>query len=132
MAIVFLVARILLGLMFTVLGLNGFLHFLPTPHLDPLVAEFFTVLSQSHYYVFIFAVQLIAGLLLLTGQFVPLALVLLGAVLANIWTFHITMQPAGFPMPLLATVLWVIVAWPLRATFAPIFARRPLPERSSR
>jgi hypothetical protein len=42
------------------------------------------------------------------------------------------MQPAGFPMPLLATVLWVIVAWPLRATFAPIFARRPLPERSSR
>lgn len=123
MTIVFLVARILLGLTFTVFGLNGFLHFIPSPHMEGLVAEFQTTLLQSHYYVLIFGVQLLAGLLLLTNQYVPLALVLLGAVLANILTFHITMQPAGLPMALFATLLWVLTAWPLRAKFAPIFAR---------
>jgi hypothetical protein len=110
--------------MFTVLGLNGFLHFIPAPHMEGLVGEFLTTLVQSHFYVLIFGTQLLAGVLLLTNQYVPFAIVLLGAVLANILTFHITMQPAGLPMALFATLLWVLTAWPLRATFAPIFARK--------
>ena len=118
------IARILLGLTFTIFGLNGFLHFIPAPPLSGDVLQFFTVLVVSHYYVMIFGVQLICGILLLTDQYVPLAIVVLGAVIANILTFHASMQPAGFPMATLALVLWFLTAWPIRAQFAPLFARK--------
>ncbi len=126
MKIVSMVARILLGLMFTIFGLNGFFHFIPQPPMSPdsLVVQFTTILFTSHFYVLIFGAQLICGLLLLTDQYVPLAVVVLGAVFANIFTFHFTMQPAGLPMPIFALILWFLTAWPIRAQFAPLFARK--------
>jgi hypothetical protein len=125
MKIVSMVARILLGLMFTVFGLNGFFHFIPSPAFQPgLLLDFFTAIVGSGFYVLIFGVQLICGLLLLSNQYVPLAIVVLGAVLANILTFHATMQPAGFPPALFATLLWFLTAWPIRAQFAPLFVRK--------
>lgn len=124
MKLVSTLSRLLLGLIFTVFGLNGFLHFLPTPPVDGLVLQFLTVLFASHFYVLIFGVQLICGVLLLTNQYVPLALVTLAAVLANILTFHITMQPQGLPPALVALVLWILTALPLRDHFAPLLARR--------
>jgi putative oxidoreductase len=124
MKIVSMIARILLGVMFTVFGLNGFLHFIPSPAFPPgLLLDFFTAIVGSGFYVMIFGVQLICGLLLLTNQYVPLAIVALGAVLANILTFHATMNPQGFPPAIVATILWFLTAWPIRAQFAPIFVR---------
>lgn len=124
MKIAALIARILLGLMFTVFGLNGFLHFLPmTPPPGP-AGDFLGLLFTSHYAVFVYAVQLIAGVLLLINQFVPLALTLLAPVIFNIIVFHLTMQPAGLPPGLLAAILWCIVAYRLRSHFAPLLAQR--------
>ena len=80
MRIVEIVARYLLGIIFTVFGLNGFLNFIhQPPPPNPLASQFFIAISASHFSVFFFAVQLIGGLLLLSGYFVPLALVLLAA-----------------------------------------------------
>ncbi len=125
MKIVSTVARILLGIMFTVFGLNGFLHFIPSPAFPPgYLLDFFTAIVGSGFYVMVFGVQLICGLLLLTNQYVPLAIVALAAVLANILTFHATMNPQGFPPAILAVILWFLTAWPIRAQFAPIFARK--------
>lgn len=126
MKIVSTVARYLLGLMFTVFGLNGFFHFIPAPMPPPgMLHDFVTILFASGFYVLIFGVQLIGGILLLANQYVPLAIVALAAVLANIFTFHITLQPAGLvPMPIIALILWFLTAWPIRAQFAPIFARQ--------
>ncbi|HEY5341911.1 MAG TPA: hypothetical protein VIK27_12855 [Candidatus Aquilonibacter sp.] len=117
------IARILLGVIFTIFGLNGFLHFIPSPPLNGDVLQFLTVIVASHFYVLIFGVQLICGVLLLVNQYVPLALVTLAAVLANILTFHITMQPQGIPPALIAVVLWILTALPLRAQFAPLLVR---------
>jgi len=125
MKIISTVARILLGVTFTVFGLNGFLHFIPSPAFPPgYLMDFFTAITGSGFYVLIFGVQLICGLLLLANQYVPLVIVVLGAVLANILTFHATMNPQGFPPAIIALILWVLVAWPIRAQFAPIFARK--------
>ncbi len=125
MKIVSTVARILLGLMFTVFGLNGFMHFIPSPAFPPgYLLDFFTAIVGSGFYVMVFGVQLICGLLLLANQYVPLAIVALAAVLVNILTFHATMNPQGFPMALIALILWFLTAWPIRAQFAPIFARK--------
>jgi uncharacterized membrane protein YphA (DoxX/SURF4 family) len=124
MKIITVIARVLLGLIFLVFGLNGFLHFIPAPMPTGLAGTFLNVLFTSHYIFLISGVQVIAGVLLLIDQYVPLALALLAAELANILTYHATMDPAGFPLAIIVTILWVIVAWRFHAHFAPVFVRK--------
>jgi putative oxidoreductase len=126
MNIVRLIARVLLGLLFTLAGASGFylVFFASPPPMPPgLAADFQRVFFASHWVLFVDAVELLSGVLLLINRYVPLALLLLAGVLANILTFHITMQPAAIAPGLVATLLWFVIAWPMRAHFAPIFAR---------
>jgi hypothetical protein len=119
------ISRYLLGLMFTVFGLNGFLHFLPQQMPpSPLAQQFIIAASASHYLAIVFVVQAIAGALLLAGRFVPLALAMLAPVLVNILDFHITMNPEGIAPGLLATLLWAVVFYRYRAHFTGIFKTR--------
>jgi putative oxidoreductase len=121
-------ARILLGLIFVVFGLNGFLLFLPPPPPSALphnAAVFSAVMWATHYTYVPSAAQVLGGLFLLLNRYVPLALVILAGVIVNILTFHITMMPqALFPMPILVVILWFITAWPLRGHFAPLLTRK--------
>lgn len=112
------IAQILLGVIFTVFGLNGFLQFLPMgPVPEGPATQFFGALAQSHYMAAVFTIQLAGGLLLLANRFVTLALTVLGAVLLNILLFHIFMAPAGLPLALVTTALWVAAVLPVRAIF---------------
>jgi putative oxidoreductase len=112
-------------LIFTVFGLNGFLNFIPqTPPPNPLTVQFLTSVSQSHFAAFFFAVQLLGGLLLLSGYFVPLALTLLGAELYNILAFHLTLSPATIAPALVTSVLWVLVFLQHRESFNGIFQKK--------
>jgi uncharacterized membrane protein YphA (DoxX/SURF4 family) len=129
MKIVVIIARILLGLLFFVFGLNGFLYFIPMPPMPPSDATTFSlILMRSHYLYLISGTQVVAGFLLLIGQFVALAEVLLAAMLANILVFHITLMHQGIGMGILGLVLWLIVAWGYRAQLLPILARKPAVE----
>jgi putative oxidoreductase len=111
MKIASLIARLLLGLIFLVFGLNGFLHFIPMPPPKGLAAQQFGgAIFASHYWVVIFGIQVIGGVLLLVNRFVPLALVLLGPVIVNIFFFHVLMAPEGIPLAIVVVVLWVILA----------------------
>jgi putative oxidoreductase len=111
MKIASLIARLLLGLIFIVFGLNGFLHFIPMPPPKGLAAQQFGgAIFASHYWVVIFGIQVIGGVLLLVNRFVPLALVLLGPVIVNIFFFHVLMAPEGIPLAIVVVVLWVILA----------------------
>jgi putative oxidoreductase len=105
-----LIARLLMGLTFFVFGLNGFLRFIPAPPPTGLAGQFAGILFTSHLYVVIFAVQVIGGLLLLVNRFVPLALIILGPVIVNIFFFHLFMAPSGLPLAIVVVALWVIVA----------------------
>src|SRR5580692_2025874 len=120
------VARYLLGLMFTVFGLNGFLQFIhQPPPPNPLAMQFLVAVSASHFAAFFFAVQVVGGLLLLLGFFVPLALTLLAAVLYNILAFHLTMAPGSIAPALVACVLWILVFLQYRESFNGIFRPKP-------
>ena len=120
------IARYLLGLMFTVFGLNGFLNFIhQPPPTNPLAIQFFVATGASHFAAFFFAVQLVGGLLLLSGYFVPLALTLLAAELYNILAFHLTLAPAAIPPALVAAALWVLVFLQYRTSFKEILAAKP-------
>jgi putative oxidoreductase len=124
----FVIARILLGLVFFASGLSGFFLISNPPALPPgLAGEFQAVFFRSGWVLFVDAVELIGGLLLLTNRFVPLALTLLAAVIANILVFHVTMMPAGLPLALFVTLLWAIVALRFRSSFMPLFIQRAEP-----
>jgi putative oxidoreductase len=119
-----LIARILLGFVFFVFGLNGFLHFIPMPPPEGVGGQFLGALFVSHFLVVVFLLQLIPAILLLVNRYVPLALTLLGPVLANIVLFHVFMAPAGLPLPIILSVLWSVVAYQHRAAFAGLFSAR--------
>lgn len=125
MKIVTLIARLLLGMMFLIFGLNGFLGFLslgPTP--TGLAGQFIGALFLSHYYWVIAGLQIIGGALLLVDRFVPLALVMLGAVIGNILLYHIFLNHSGVAFAAVVTVLWLIVFYAKRQYFSGIFVQR--------
>jgi uncharacterized membrane protein YphA (DoxX/SURF4 family) len=124
MKIAVLIARILLGLLFLVFGLNGFLHFIPMPPPAGLAGQYMGALFLSHYLVAVFLLQVVGGLLLLAKRYVPLGLLLLGPVLVNILLFHSFMAPEGLPIALFATVLWLVVFAGVRKAFAGVFAQQ--------
>lgn len=115
-------SRVILGLMFLVFGLNGFLQFLPMPALAGVAAEYFTVLTKTNYLIPVFLLQAIGGALLLANRFVPLALVLLGPVIVNILLYHFLIEPAGTGMAIFVMVLWFVVFFAVRKAFSGIFA----------
>ena len=126
--IVYTIARVLLGLLFVVMGLNGFLLFLPPPPpsaMPAVVVQWNSAMFISHYVWMTSGFQLLAGVLLLLNRFVLVALIILAGVLVNIVTFHITMWPQALvPLPILAVILWFVTCWPLRERFAPLFTAK--------
>src|SRR6185369_5539146 len=73
MKIATIIARVLLGLVFVVFGSNIFLHFIPMPPPQPTLSGDFTkALFLSHYLHVVAVFQIVGGLLLLIGRFVPL------------------------------------------------------------
>lgn len=125
MRIVTLIARLLLGLIFFVFGLNGFLNFLDKgPMPQGLAGQFIGALIQSHYFWVIGALQVIGGALLLVNRFVPFALVLLGPVIVNIILYHVFLNRTGIVMAIVVVILWFVVYYAERQYFSGIFAQR--------
>ena len=118
------IARYLVGLIFLVMGLNGFLHFIPFPPPPGIAGQFMGALYVSHYLWVIFAFQVVAGVLLLANRYVPLAVAVLAPVIVNILSFHALMAPSGLPLALVVTVLWALIFFNVRAAFSGLFQSR--------
>ena len=118
------IARYLAGVIFLVMGLNGFLHFIPFPPPPGIAGQFMGALYVSHYLWVIFAFQVIAGVLLLVNRYVPLAVALLAPVIVNILTFHTLMAPSGLPLALFVAVLWLLIFVDVRPAFSRLFESR--------
>jgi putative oxidoreductase len=122
MRIVVTVARYLMGLLFFVFGLNGFLHFMPNPPPTAAAAQFFGALFATQYMIpLIFITQVIGGALLLLGMAVPFALVILAPVIVNIVLFHVFLSPDLIVLAIVVAAIEVLLAWHYRAAFAPLF-----------
>ncbi len=118
MKIASMIARYLLGLMFLIFGLNGFLHFIPQgPMPGGAAGQFVGALMATNYMWAVSAVEVVSALFLLANRYVPLALTLIGPVLVNILLFHIFMMPQGLPPGILATICWFLVFLSHRAAF---------------
>ena len=118
------IARYLAGAIFLVMGLNGFLNFIPLPPPGGIAGQFMGALYASHYLWVIFAFQVIGGFLLLVNRYVPLAAAVLAPVIANILTFHVLMAPSGFPLALFVALLWAAIFIEVRPAFSGLFQSR--------
>ncbi|MBV9946887.1 MAG: DoxX family membrane protein [Myxococcales bacterium] len=126
-------ARILLGLVFFVFGLNGFLRFIPEPPGMPeRVMTFMNGLMAAGYlFPLIKGVEVLVGVLLLANRFVPLALALIAPNIVNIVLFHAFLAPSGLPIALVVLALELFLAWSYRDAYAPMLRARVRPSAES-
>ncbi len=108
-----LIARIILGLIFFVFGLNGFLHFIPMPETMPeRMMTFMNGLIATNYFLpLLSGTQVVCGALLLAGAFVPLALVVLAPVILNIFLVHVFISTEGLILAIILGLLEVYLAF---------------------
>ena len=118
------ISRFLLGLIFLIFGLNGFLHFIPMAPPSGVAGQFLGSMFVTKYLLFVFAIQLIGGMLLLINRYVPIALTILGPIIVNILLFHGLMNPAGLGLALLVTIFWGVAFVSVRSAFVGIFQAR--------
>lgn len=106
-----LIARILLGLIFFVFGLNGFFQFIPMPPLPEPAMNFMGALMATGYFLPVLkATEVVAGLMLLSGFYVPLALILLAPIIVQILLFHTFIVP-DLAMPIFILILELVLAY---------------------
>lgn len=108
-----LIARLLLGLIFFVFGIAGLLNLIPPPPNLPENMQAFMkgLMATGYFFQLLKGTETICGLLLLTGSFVPLALVVLAPIVLNIFLVHVFMEPSGLPMAIVIGALEVYLAF---------------------
>jgi len=124
-------ARVLLGLMFFVSGLDGFLHFIPQPTEMPsegAMALAIALMKSGYMFPLIKGTEVTVGALLLTNRLVPLALVLLAPVSVNIFAFHACLAPSGVVLAAAIIAIQIYLAWTYRSAYRPLLTlRTPAP-----
>jgi len=112
------VARIVLGLIFLIFGLNGFYTLIPVPDFHPFMA----ILVESGYIYLIKTVEIVGGIMLLTNRFVPLALILLAMDIVNITAYHLLLDPRNWMIVPVIIILWIIVFMNYKSSFVSLFS----------
>ena len=121
-------SRLLLGTIFFLFGLNGFLSFIPEPPAETLpegaLALGSAFMSSGYLFQLIKGTELVVGLLLLVNRFVPLALVVLAPIVINIILFHLWLSPSGIGICAVVLALELYLAWVYREVYAPMLRSR--------
>lgn len=111
-----LASRYILGLMFTVFGLNGVMMaftgqgFIPMPPQPEVMITIMTGFMATGYLMaLVSSLQLISGVLLLSGFYINAAIVFLGPIIVNIVLIHVFAERSGLPMAIVVAILYVIL-----------------------
>ena len=129
-------ARLLLGVIFVLHGLNGFLHFVPQDFIvrattdvpEPALAFVAALLIAGFVFPLINVVEIFAGALLLSNHLVPLALTVLAPIIVNMALFYVVLAglaPAGTALTAAMLGLSIYLAWTYREAFRPMFTDHP-------
>lgn len=123
------VIRYLLGAAFFVFGLNGFLNFIPMGQMPEPAAELLGAMVKTRYLMtLVKGTEVAVGALLLSGFFVPLALVALAPVMVNIVLFHIYLTPPADSVgAFVFLALYLFLVWQYRENYRGLFAMKAQP-----
>lgn len=126
MKIATIVARALIGLVFVIFGLNGFLGFIPVPVMPEQATAYMTILYSSGFLSVVKLLEISGGALMLASivlnRFAPLALTILAPVVVNIFLFHLFLAPLGLLVPGILLAASAFLAYAYKDNFAGIFA----------
>ncbi len=121
-------SRLLLGLLFFVFGLNGFLNFIPQPPTMPeKTVDFFNgMMSTGYFFPFLKGTEVAVGLMLLTGIAAPVALVILAPITIQIILFHGILTPGleNLVMPIAILILHLLAASGFWNLYRPLFSKK--------
>lgn len=124
MRIAMIVVRSLLGLLFVFASVTYFLMLygvFPRPELTGVVKTFNEGLDSVGYFLPLLKVtELLCGLALLSGRFVPLALVVLAPIAINIFAFHALIDRSGLPVAIFVVLAGIFLAHWHRQAYAPL------------
>jgi uncharacterized membrane protein YphA (DoxX/SURF4 family) len=123
-------ARVLLGLVFVVFGLHGFFQFsfIPAPEMNEVAGSFMGALVGTGYFMIVVKlVELTSGLMILTGRFLPLGLILLAPVSVNILLFHSFLEPSGVGMAIFIIAMQLFLAWSYRDSYSGVLQANAKP-----
>ena len=125
-------ARLFLGLMFVVFGLNGFLQFMPNPPSNPALGAFTGALfATGYFFPMLSLIKLTTGALLLSNKLVPLALTVLAPIVINIFLAHAFLDLAGIGLAVVLVVLVAGLAFAYRSSFAGVLTVNATPAQST-
>lgn len=124
-------ARILLGLIFVVFGLNGMMAvftgsgFLPMPPMPEAAGKFMMGLASSGYmFPVIKVLEVLCGLALVLGMWAPFALVLIAPIIVNIFLFHLFLAPGGLILAVVIVALALFLGHSWREVYKPLFKKK--------
>jgi putative oxidoreductase len=122
-----IIARVLLGLVLVVTGLNKLFWFFPMPPMSQALTTFMNSLKATGYFLpFLGTVEFVGGALLLLNLFVPLAFILIAPVLVNILAVHSFLDARGLPLAVTLIALELYLGWTYREGFQVLFVARNL------
>jgi len=123
MKIVMIIVRTLMGLLFIFGSVVYFFNLIAPPEMEPgsPMRLFNEGLAASGYFMNLLkATELVCGILLVIGRFVPLALVMLAPIIINILMVHIFLDRAGLPVAIFLVLGAIFLAYYHRKAYAPL------------
>lgn len=119
------IVRILMGLLFIFGAVAFFLS--PPPELpDGNVKAYFIGLAASIYFLpFLKITELVCGIALVAGRYVPLALVILSPIIINILGVHIFLEHSGLPIAIFLVIANSFLGYYYWNSFKSLFAAKP-------
>ena len=122
MKIAMYIVRTLMGLLFIFSSVTYLTGLIQPPPMEGPIKEFNEGLAASGYFMPLLKItELICGILLLSGRFVPLALVVLAPIVVNIFFVHLTIAREGLPIAVIVVAMELFLAYYYRDAFAPLF-----------
>lgn len=114
-----LVIRILVGLAMVAFGANKLFHFMPEPEPGAMGEKMTTLMGVLHspFMVVIGVLEILGGLALLVGKYVPLALTFLIAIMVNAAMLHGFYDPANIAGSLVFLVLCLVLVYAYKERF---------------
>jgi len=125
MKIAVTIVRVLMGLMFLFASIAFFFKLMPQPEMSGPMKLFNEGLAASGYFMpFLKVVELICGVLLVAGLFIPLTAIIIFPITIHIFLVHLFMAPEGLPIAIFMLLGNLFIAWYYRKSYAPLFVMK--------